>query len=214
MIVQGVITVVCVLLVVPLIAPRSLRLRFWPFDSLQADNVARCSQAGTFQAFQMALRRAQFHRKAPGFALRWICIACVLVAFETFAPTAFDYSALEIARITPVQLEHWKEQVEAQHSRWIMDGDLERAAELNRAVGIQAVGQAEAEDNKLKLTSFSAPDSENYVKVEVAKQFAAGLNNVRFFPANATYNTIASDFDKGLSLLVGSASSAAQRTVE
>jgi hypothetical protein len=44
-----------------------------------------------------------------------------------------DYSALELSRMTPVQLEHWKDQVDAQHSRWIMDGDLETAAELKRA---------------------------------------------------------------------------------
>ncbi len=44
-----------------------------------------------------------------------------------------DYSALEIARMTPIQLEHWKDQVDARHAQWIMDGDLETAAELKRA---------------------------------------------------------------------------------
>jgi len=94
-------------------------------------------------------------------------------------------------------------QAEADAKKQVALSESARQAEINRATGIEAVGKAEAEANRLKLTSFSAPGSENYVKVEVSKQFAAGLNNIRFFPSNATYNTIASDFDKGLSLLVG-----------
>src|ERR1019366_1981351 len=94
-------------------------------------------------------------------------------------------------------------QADADAKKQVALSESAKQAEINRATGIEAVGKAEAEANRLKLTSFSAPGSENYVKVEVSKQFAAGLNNIRFFPSNATYNTIASDFDKRLSLLVG-----------
>jgi hypothetical protein len=94
-------------------------------------------------------------------------------------------------------------QAKADAEKAIALADADKQKELFRAVGIEAVGKAEAEANKLKLSSYSAPGSENFVKVEVAKQFALGLNNVRFFPSNATFNTVAADFDKGLSLLVG-----------
>lgn len=94
-------------------------------------------------------------------------------------------------------------QAKADAEKAIALADADKQKELFRAVGIEAVGRAEAEANKLKLASYSAPGSDNYVKVEVAKQFASGLANVRFFPSNATYNTIAKDFDSGLSLLVG-----------
>jgi hypothetical protein len=39
----------------------------------------------------------------------------------------------DIMAMTPVQLAHWGEQVDAEHSRRIYDGDLETAAELKAA---------------------------------------------------------------------------------
>lgn len=39
----------------------------------------------------------------------------------------------DIMRMTPVQLAHWGEQVDAEHSRRLYDGDLETAAELKAA---------------------------------------------------------------------------------
>ncbi len=51
-----------------------------------------------------------------------------------------------------------------------------------------------------------------YTRIRVAQSFAQAINNVRYYPPNATFNTnppnatfntIAGDFDKGLSFLVG-----------
>lgn len=39
----------------------------------------------------------------------------------------------DIIRMTPIQLAHWGEQVDAEHSRRIFNGDLETAAELKAA---------------------------------------------------------------------------------
>lgn len=99
----------------------------------------------------------------------------------------------------------------AEADRQVAISEAAKQAEINRAVGIEAVGKAEAEANKLKLASWAVPGAENFVKVEVSKQFAAGLNNVRFFPANATFNTVAKDFGGGLSLLVGQDGQAASK---
>src|SRR5690606_8959848 len=90
----------------------------------------------------------------------------------------------------------------AEAERNVAISEAQKQAEINRAVGIEAVGRAEAEAQRLKLTAFSVPGSDLYTRVEVAKSFATAIDKVRFYPANANFNTIAQDFDTGLSLLV------------
>ena len=92
----------------------------------------------------------------------------------------------------------------AEAERQVAISEASKQAEINRAVGIRAVGEAEANRNQLLLNSYAVAGADNYTKIKIAEQFAQGLGNVKFFPANATFNTIANDFDKGLSLLVGS----------
>ena len=92
----------------------------------------------------------------------------------------------------------------AEAERQVAISEATKQAEINRAVGIRAVGEAEASRNQLLLNSYAVAGADNYTKIKIAEQFAQGLGNVKFFPANATFNTIANDFDKGLSLLVGS----------
>jgi len=81
--------------------------------------------------------------------------------------------------------------------------EASKKAELNRAIAIEAVGKAQAQANQLLLTSYSVQGADLYTRIQVAQSFAQAINNVRYYPPNATFNTIAADFDKGLSLLVG-----------
>jgi regulator of protease activity HflC (stomatin/prohibitin superfamily) len=76
-----------------------------------------------------------------------------------------------------------------------------RDAEIARAVGIRAVGESTALANKLLLESYSVAGSDNYTRIQVADKFANAMSAVRYYPPNATFNTIASDFSHGLSLL-------------
>ena len=91
----------------------------------------------------------------------------------------------------------------ADADRNVAISEAQKVAEINRAVGIDAVGKATAESNKLLLSSYAVPGSDLFTKIEVAKSFAEGLQNVRFYPSNATFNTVSSDFNSGLNLLVG-----------
>ena len=93
-------------------------------------------------------------------------------------------------------------QAEADAKKQVALSESAKQADLNRAIAIEAVGKAEAEKNRLLLASYAVPGSDLYTKVKVAEQFATAMNTVRFYPANATFNTIAENFDKGLSLLV------------
>lgn len=96
----------------------------------------------------------------------------------------------------------------AEASRNVAISEAQKQAEINRAVGIEAVGRAEASANQLKLTSYSVAGSDVFMRIEVAKSYAAANAMVKFYPSNATFNTIAKDFDQGLNLLVGQAAPA------
>jgi len=91
----------------------------------------------------------------------------------------------------------------AEADRQIAISEAAKQAEVNRAVGIKAVGEANAEANKLLLGSYSVPGSDLYTRIKVAESFSAGLANVRFYPSNATFNSVAKDFGGGLNLLIG-----------
>lgn len=91
----------------------------------------------------------------------------------------------------------------AEAARNIAISEAQKQAELNRAVGIEAVGRAEAEAKKLTFIAYAGQGGDNYTRIQVAEAYAKANNTIRFFPSNATYNTIASDFNKGLNLLVG-----------
>lgn len=91
----------------------------------------------------------------------------------------------------------------AEADRQIAISEAAKQAEINRSVGIKAVGEASAEANKLLLASYAVPGSDLYTRIQVAKSFSEGLANVRFYPASATFNTVSRDFAGGLNLLVG-----------
>ncbi|HXQ82086.1 MAG TPA: hypothetical protein VN775_12275 [Opitutaceae bacterium] len=92
---------------------------------------------------------------------------------------------------------------QAEADRQVAISEASKKAELNRAIAIEAVGKAQAQANQLLLTSYSVQGADLYTRIQVAQSFAQAINNVRYYPPNATFNTIAADFDKGLSLLVG-----------
>lgn len=94
-------------------------------------------------------------------------------------------------------------QARADAEKQVALSEAARQSEINRAAGIEAVGRAEAEAQKLRLTAYAVPGADIFARVEVSKNFAAALDKVRFYPANATFNTVAKDFDTGLSLLIG-----------
>ena len=92
----------------------------------------------------------------------------------------------------------------AEAERNIAISEAQKQAEINRAVGIEAVGRAEAEAKKSMLTSYSVPGSDLYTRIQVASSLSASFANVKgYLPQNVTYNTVAENFDKGVSLLVG-----------
>ncbi len=92
----------------------------------------------------------------------------------------------------------------AEASRNISISEAQKQADINRAVGIEAVGKANADANKSLLASYAVPGSDLYTKIQVAKSLSDGFAGVKgYLPQNVTYNTVAENFNKGVSLLVG-----------
>lgn len=91
----------------------------------------------------------------------------------------------------------------AEATRNIAISEAQKQAEINRSVGIKAVGEAEAEANKLKLASYAVPGADDFVKIQVANAMATAYSGVKgFLPEHATYNVLSDQFDKGVSLLM------------
>lgn len=94
-------------------------------------------------------------------------------------------------------------QAESAAKATIATAEATKLAELNRAIGIEAVGKAEATANKLKLESFQGTGGENYTKIEVAKQVATAYQNQKgYLPANMSINLLTENFEKSVSLLI------------
>lgn len=91
----------------------------------------------------------------------------------------------------------------AEAARNVAISDAQKQAELNRAVGIEAIGRAEAEAQKLRLSAYAVPGADAFVKIEVSKSLGNAFSNVRgYLPAGVTYNTVAKDFDAATTILV------------
>ncbi len=94
----------------------------------------------------------------------------------------------------------------AEASRNVAISEAQKQAEINRAVGIEAVGRAESEAKRLGLAAYSAPGSDVFARVEVAKAMAAAFSGVKgFLPSNMNYNIVAADFEKSVSLFMPTA---------
>jgi regulator of protease activity HflC (stomatin/prohibitin superfamily) len=93
---------------------------------------------------------------------------------------------------------------DAEKSRNVLIASGEREAAENRAKAILALGQAEAEAQKLKLSAYAVPGADAFVKIEVAKSFALGVQNVKgYLPEKMSVNLLAEQYAKGINLLVG-----------
>jgi regulator of protease activity HflC (stomatin/prohibitin superfamily) len=92
---------------------------------------------------------------------------------------------------------------EAEKAQNVLKAEGEQQAGVLRAQAILALGKAEAEAQKLRLSAYAVPGADAFVKVEISKQLAAAFGNVRgFLPPGVNYTTVARDFEGAASLLV------------
>jgi regulator of protease activity HflC (stomatin/prohibitin superfamily) len=91
---------------------------------------------------------------------------------------------------------------EQQKSTLESEGKMQAA--LNEAKGIEALGRAKAEAQKLQLQAYDVKGADAYVKVEVAKSVASGMQNFRgMLPSNMSVSVIGTDILKAVENLTG-----------
>jgi regulator of protease activity HflC (stomatin/prohibitin superfamily) len=88
---------------------------------------------------------------------------------------------------------------EAAKKRVVLASEGEKDAGLNRAAGIKAVGEAEADVTKLKLSAYAVPGSDAFVKIEVAKHMAEAYGNIKgFLPNDIRINLLTDNFMRSI----------------
>lgn len=87
----------------------------------------------------------------------------------------------------------------AQAEKLIAEAKGQMDADIMHAKAIEAIGKAEALAAKLKYEALQAQGSDNFVKMEVAKSMASAFQNVKgYLPNNMTFNTLATDYMRGV----------------
>jgi regulator of protease activity HflC (stomatin/prohibitin superfamily) len=93
---------------------------------------------------------------------------------------------------------------EADKNRNVLAAEGEQQAALLRAQAIEALGKAEAEATRLKLSAYSAEGSEAYVRIEVAKSMAVAFQNIDgYLPQDMTVNLLSDSFLRAVEAVVG-----------
>jgi len=93
---------------------------------------------------------------------------------------------------------------EGNQQKLVLEATGTRDAKLLEAQGILAVGQAEAEAQKLRLSAYAVSGAEAFIKVEIAKAFAHAHQNVKgYLPTDMNIFTLGENFLSAIDKVVG-----------
>lgn len=97
----------------------------------------------------------------------------------------------------------------AEKNRNVLAAEGDQEAAVLRAQAITALGKAEAEATRLKLSAYSAEGSEAFVRIEVAKSMADAFKNIDgYLPQDMTVNLLSDSFLRAVEAVVGGKASA------
>ena len=84
---------------------------------------------------------------------------------------------------------------EAQRKQTVLRAQGEKEAGELRSQAILAIGAAEAQATKLKLSAYAVEGAGAFIKIEVAKQMAEGFKNIRgYLPQDMKINLLSESF--------------------
>lgn len=84
---------------------------------------------------------------------------------------------------------------EAKREQVVLAAKGEKESGELRASAIIAIGRAEAESTKMKLSAYAVPGADAFVKIEVAKSVAEGFKNVTgYLPSDMQINLLSGSF--------------------
>lgn len=100
---------------------------------------------------------------------------------------------------------------EAEKNQNVLRAEGDKTSGELRAVAIIALGRADAEAQKLKLSAYAVPGADAFVKIEVSKQLAAAYGNIKgFLPEGMNVTLLTEQFDKGVNVLVNGTPASSQ----
>ncbi len=92
---------------------------------------------------------------------------------------------------------------EAQKEQVVLAAQGEKEAGENRAAAIIAIGRAEAEAQKLRLSAYSVPGSDNFTRIQIANSMATAFSNIKgYMPQGMTVNLLSSNFTDAIENLL------------
>lgn len=87
--------------------------------------------------------------------------------------------------------------------KFTLEAEGKMQAAFSEAKGIEALGKAKAEAQRLQLLAYDVKGADAYVTVEVAKHVSAGMQNIHgYLPANMSVNVISEDVMKSVQTLL------------
>lgn len=93
---------------------------------------------------------------------------------------------------------------EAESRKLQLEAQGARLAAEEKAKGIEALGRAEATAQELKLKTYAVPGGEAFVRIEVAKQIAQGMGNIRgYIPEKMNVNVLSENIMSAVDQIVG-----------
>ncbi len=93
---------------------------------------------------------------------------------------------------------------ESEKKQTVLRAEAEKDSGVLRAQGIEAVGKAETDVIKLRLSAYAVPGAEAFVRVEVAKHMAEAYGNIKgYLPSDMKVNLLTESFLKSVDSLMG-----------
>lgn len=90
----------------------------------------------------------------------------------------------------------------AEKKRNVLIAEGDQQAALLNAQAIEAIGKAEAEATRLKLTAYSAQGADAFIRVEVARHMSDAFKNISgYLPQDMTVNLLSESFLKAVGLV-------------
>lgn len=183
------------------LAHKGILVEAFVIDHIDLDPAYIAEIKGKQVATQQGLRYAEEEKAATARALR----------AKAEAQADYNKQVVEAdrdAKIATTRAEAQAKQVELQavaaKKQVVLAAEAERDSALARASGIKALGEAEAEANRLRLASWAVPGAETFARVEVSKQVAQAFNQVTgYLPGVNSINLLTTNFDDSVNALMG-----------
>ncbi len=92
---------------------------------------------------------------------------------------------------------------QADKNRNVLAAEGEKEASFLRASAIEALGVAEAEATRLRLSAYAAEGADSFVRIEISKSMAEAFKNVSgYLPQDMTINLLSESFLKAVQSVV------------